>query len=332
METNWQLTRNFEMFAACPYWDRAWTTQEVLLARKLTMLVDGLECSSTLFTGVHLLRYWWKSTRRAFITYTEALCGHTKLLKDSLISLLDKLPGRECMVPRDQFDSLVFVVSDAATLPIDYGDLDNDVLFQLLCLVENSLCLCTLICIANILHFPKLSNGFRYKMPIFKLPLKLVKMDDPWQRECPMCEIFLRADDIGAMKDHVVERHFICIKQLCDGVAGGHIYMSKHQADSGIYYTTREISRYQTLTLDVAHVEVDTSVHGPPLLNIYIEATVLTSLFSGGWLGLCSKARMGNGILSFHQASFAENIESALSLRATKKEIGNATTIPCGPA
>jgi hypothetical protein len=235
------------------------------------------------------------------------------------------------MVPRDQIYSLVSVASDAATIPIDYGGSDDDLLFQLLCLVESSLCLCTWVCLKNMLNFPKLDNGFRYKVPVFKVPVRPIKTDGHEQLRCPICGTWHNL--INDWEDEEIERHFICTKQVCDAVSVYHIYLSKHQSDTGMYYTVCQAERYRTPKLEVLHVEVEgPSFDGfgtqlPPLLNVYLEATVLIDLIQCGSrhpLDICSNARKGKGPMSFHQASFAENVECALNLLALEEDIGKA--------
>ena len=80
------------------YWNRAWITQEIALARQLTLVASGTELNSELLPNSKNL------------TELAGLRGR------SLVYLLDKFKGKECVIPRDRVFSLLAVCGEGSDL------------------------------------------------------------------------------------------------------------------------------------------------------------------------------------------------------------------------
>lgn len=123
------------------YWTRAWTTQESLLARRLTFTTDTATISvSRLFTLRHL-QYNWNSginlNYKGTVVKVFANMYHLAVAalgedRQSLVSLLDHSPDRNSRDPLDRVYSLRYLASDAKNIKVDYGGGDQDFFEQII--------------------------------------------------------------------------------------------------------------------------------------------------------------------------------------------------------
>lgn len=333
-----QFRVDWEELASNQYWSRAWITQEILLARKLSILVNNFEmeparCSSSglAYPNVSSIKQasWtedasWNQNMYLFNTYIQVMCGRKKILGESLVNILHQLPRKGSWLPRDRIYSLRSVASDGARIRIDYGSTDSQVLINLLEVFRRSMCLCFWSYLANILDLD-ISNdrkdGCGLKIPIFKVLVKPYSYRD-------------KGSDFEAWilgeEETECEEYKLNLRQLCSCVGELEFQLFKYETDDGDRYTIKR--DYDIIELDVSRVELksppQTSVRGEdglfhygaisaPLLNIYLTAEVWLRLFRKtsefesiprDRFELCAKAREGKGPLVLDETNLSREI------------------------
>ncbi|KAF2821937.1 HET-domain-containing protein, partial [Ophiobolus disseminans] len=146
------LSSDWFEFQSHQYWTRAWITQEVLLARRLKILVNDSEFDPSQCSALRLLlpdintddvrypstvRGW--SGSNAFNTYLQVACKKKIYEKKKLVDLFEELPRRQCQIPRDQIYSLLSLASDTTSISVDYGSSDEQFISHVLDTFEDSL-------------------------------------------------------------------------------------------------------------------------------------------------------------------------------------------------
>lgn len=69
----------------------------------------------------------------------------------SLLALLRRFPGRECLIPRDRIYSLLSLYSRGNEFPVDYSQPDDDLLCQVLDYSAVKIGMCSIVNIVNTL-------------------------------------------------------------------------------------------------------------------------------------------------------------------------------------
>jgi hypothetical protein len=135
-----------------PYWERAWITQEVFLARKLFMLSD--EHMLPISTFVRYMKSHGFPDDDAFytpmsapVTLISPFTSGTVLERLTmryafLIDLLEDFGERECQIPRDRIFSLLSLCKQGERVNIDYALPDVDLMYEVLKNFERPICLC----------------------------------------------------------------------------------------------------------------------------------------------------------------------------------------------
>ena len=137
--------RGFHSFGDADYWDRAWITQEVALARQITFMAGKvcLPANEIPFISEGFFR---TSLAALFPGTAEELRGR------SLIYLMDRFRVKKSGVIRDRVFSLLSLCGDGSDVPIDYETTDLEVADDVLRCCKRSFCLCTMSVIANVLR------------------------------------------------------------------------------------------------------------------------------------------------------------------------------------
>jgi hypothetical protein len=296
-QTNNQLRRDWLAVVHNTYWTRAWITQEIFLARKIKLLVNDMEVEPRQISRIGLeyvndfkeegLSRDTKELQEldtptsVFLTYLNSMCGDRWHGDRQLINLFDRLPGRQSYLIHDQVYSLLSIATDAASIPVDYRCSKDDLLRQLLKIYGKSLCICSWFYMLDMLDC-SLIPGF--KTAVLMIPMKLVQTEfvmgekqKDWYDTCSSCHARMSFFD---------ERETLsfCIKSLCEGVRGGHLYLQ--QARNGRYNIKRNDG---TPAVEVLRVELAKSGHEDDIdlgsggtyatVNVYLAVDVVMRLF-----------------------------------------------------
>ena len=117
------------------YWDRAWVTQEVVLARKVTVLINDTTTSlRKLVDRVSdgLTTSWLSSPMRVLVNAGLLLrFGETK---PRLLDLLqnDTWAKKKCGIPRDRIFSIIGLVREGDDIAVDYESTSSDLALNIL--------------------------------------------------------------------------------------------------------------------------------------------------------------------------------------------------------
>ena len=150
------------------YWRRAWVTQEIALAKGITVwsdrvscgfkeMVDGWEYFSTIPTRDEKLSFRdgggsHPQTDLQMAFFRSARHWHEKSPSDRLVVLLEQFHDKQCKEPLDRIFSLLSLCSDEGrNLAVDYKISNMDLAARVLRQCEGSLCLCSTILVLQAL-------------------------------------------------------------------------------------------------------------------------------------------------------------------------------------
>jgi len=158
-----RVRKEFEAFAASPYWNRAWITQEIALAQDIILLAGGELCPlealshyqySDEYSAVLQQIAFMRPTGRASIGIED----QQDILKNkSLVSLLSKFKDRQCLLRRDRVFSLLALCGEGADVEVDYTIPEGELVWNVLRRLRHSLCLCSICIVGDVLG---ISAGF----------------------------------------------------------------------------------------------------------------------------------------------------------------------------
>lgn len=149
----WSTTAGFEAFYNSTYFNRAWITQEVVLARRIILAA-----------GCHQLDHQQLS---ALLHYLTPLLTHNyelfsprrlDLRGRSLMDLLGKFKTKESRDPCDRIYSLLALCGDNPGIRVDYSMSDEDVASHVLTACRSSFCLCAIIAVGDALSLRDMSE------------------------------------------------------------------------------------------------------------------------------------------------------------------------------
>ncbi|KAI8942054.1 hypothetical protein NX059_000156 [Plenodomus lindquistii] len=323
-----QLKSDWLAVVRAEYWRRAWITQEIILARKLTLLVEDIEIEApymakmTRVVGaindrrgdVWLPPSEFDTDTRVFTTYLDAF-EKRATSRQKLIKLFYQLPGRLCQYPRDRIYSLRDLASDAASISVDYDAPISSVLLQLLCIYRTEMCVCFWFYMVDMLQCRlEPEDGLFHKSPVFKVPMKIIDpefvmgpdLTDSYYA-CPGCQMRVPGDTYHSSSNECS----FCIKELCRSVTNAHLHLKRRRTAYGSKYS---IKRDNGASFDVVHVE-----YGPDdlkadwnrnlvTLNVYLTIDVFMQVFdydgsphhgSDVPFGICTRATGGHSHVVF---------------------------------
>jgi hypothetical protein len=247
-------------FLGSSYWTRAWITQEVLLARRVTLCAGHAELNTTRLLLLCQQGYRLPSTIRDLIDLT------TNLKRPSLIRLLVEHRWKECHVPRDRIYSLLSVCGEGSDLRVDYQVSNEEVFLETIRSCAQSLCFCSVACVALALKcFPNPKPNTKTAVlepptekPFVQLPARgpiYTTLDGENRLKCWDCDLTWPHDPpwgpflIVCPRNvcHLMTRHLIletnvirghrCISRCFFGDEESGVYWESHSVDAGIALT-----------------------------------------------------------------------------------------------
>ncbi|KAH5464174.1 hypothetical protein HBI31_204880 [Parastagonospora nodorum] len=141
-------------FCMSPYWKRAWITQEIALARRIsfmacqTILDSDQLPSHTNTEGIEP----WTEFKKLF-TYLRAIPRETPLFQ-----LLSRSLDKECQIPRDRVFSLLALCRDGIYVDVDYTAPDALLAWKILNSRNHGFCLCSTEYVHRALNLKALSK------------------------------------------------------------------------------------------------------------------------------------------------------------------------------
>jgi hypothetical protein len=147
----------FRHFCYADYWDRAWITQEVTLARHITFMAGTASVAANLVPFAH------EQFCRLRIEALDPRITPT-LRGRSLIYLLDRFKLKKSGVARDRVFSLLSMCGDGSDVLIDYDVTDVQVAENVLNSCKRSFCLCTIRIVAFVLRVPIQTGPSQYTL------------------------------------------------------------------------------------------------------------------------------------------------------------------------
>lgn len=146
-----------EAFLENTYWTRAWVTQEVALACKVTVMAGhtGLDLESAIgrLRGQHHFYYWEyhaRGIRRH--TVTQVPTSWTEFKHRSLPYILHECRWKKCEAYQDLVFSLLALCGDGAGLQVDYGYTRQQLALSVLYNCRKSFCLCSFLVVTSALQ------------------------------------------------------------------------------------------------------------------------------------------------------------------------------------
>lgn len=128
------------------YWNRAWITQEIFLARKRVILLDD---EKFLFNELIDIMDFYYLPRKTATSFSRNVVPQEQIIGAPLKDLLARFADKQCSIPRDRVFSLLSLCKGGSSFNIDYNLSDAKILAQVLRHDGNHNCLCTAIAIAK---------------------------------------------------------------------------------------------------------------------------------------------------------------------------------------
>jgi hypothetical protein len=144
---------DYKSFRASRYWDRAWITQEIALARNI-VYVASFPALGPVYLDMALLPVKAQrshdlepsaSLSRALPTTTRELLG------ESIIYLLDVFKSKKCRVDRDRIYSLLGICDRGWAVRVDYKTSPEKLMKQVLDLSPHTICFCAVRLLSRVL-------------------------------------------------------------------------------------------------------------------------------------------------------------------------------------
>ncbi|KAH9866593.1 hypothetical protein J1614_008285 [Plenodomus biglobosus] len=327
--------RDWRQVMSHPYWQRAWITQELLLARKLIFLVNHTEVACERLEGMRPYMYgsreWvkgavdgrerWDAATHRFKTYLKALHEQNDISNQPLITLFHTLPDRLCKETHDKVYALLAIASDAASVIVDYQRPNNELIIQLLDLYKNATCSCYLVYLLDTLKGQLDSDaGNTLENYAFTMTMSATTTTGAIEPElsftdrCSACHT--RTPQQG------VAEHIFCLGETCEMLRGVHFRLRKHKSPRGEYYTLKTDdanSEQNTISVEIQgrheynidwNTALDDRSNGGPVprqvFRIRLTAHALGRLLRPGIRsqvlvsrGLCQAVRKGQGSVRF---------------------------------
>ncbi|KAL1600718.1 hypothetical protein SLS60_007106 [Paraconiothyrium brasiliense] len=135
------------------YWNRAWITQEVYLARKKTLAMN--DQTIPLETFFQRLDDYCIFAGKAYHQYSACMEMKVEMSKpraSSLVCLLSHFRNKLCSVPRDRIFSLLSICADGDQFEVDYELPKEELMYKVLRNSSEILCFCTAATVAQNLN------------------------------------------------------------------------------------------------------------------------------------------------------------------------------------
>jgi len=155
---NHSLTDLCLKFAWAPYWNRAWITQEVQLARKVTLLAKNVEVDYRLLLSANGNLLTTDKYNPHWIVRPRPPSWLPS--KRSLICVMSEFGYKRCHDIRDRVYSLLALCDDGSDVQVDYNTSVERLGRHTLECCGRSFCLCSMRIVHDVLHLgQQLSRG-----------------------------------------------------------------------------------------------------------------------------------------------------------------------------
>jgi hypothetical protein len=157
--TEWTRTQeNIEMLRECillnEYWNRAWITQEVVLARKKILAVHDQRIRlETFIKSLHSFRIDYEDAR----AFKQIVTYKSNFSSDRMIDLLSRFRNKHCSIPRDRIYSLLSICRDGLKVTVDYDLPEPDLMYRVL-RQQMLFCFCTAVMVSQTLDMANASQ------------------------------------------------------------------------------------------------------------------------------------------------------------------------------
>ena len=143
--------RDFYEFISSEYWDRAWITQEVTLAKRVVLMANDKQLDvEALLDRIDLDQSNGSSytDRCMVLNRTALLLFKTK----SLLHLLYMFRTKECEQPRDRIFSLLALCGEGSDIQVDYSWSSKELTRHILSCCPKSFCWCSVKTLCDVLN------------------------------------------------------------------------------------------------------------------------------------------------------------------------------------
>lgn len=211
------FSKGFGSFCHSQYWDRAWITQEIVLARRVKFMANKSTLDGTLVPLTD------KQICELRISNLHPQTVHN-LRGRSLIYLLDKFRQKKSGNLRDRVFSLLALCGDGSSLKVDYDTTLPTLAQSVLRTCKQSFCLCSVGIVGNALGLP-LSMDEGNNSDLAAIPFAQIKIPD--QPLIPDQELYYTRP---------------CRQPRCDGTDHSHIFnVNEPTAKQTIFAVTVDI-------------------------------------------------------------------------------------------
>jgi hypothetical protein len=174
-----------------PYWDRAWITQEIVLARSLKLMVCDSIMDISALPEPPSLRFLHDSTYQKTVYRIGALRKHYHKFKQSkpLVELLDDFTAQECFITRDRVFSLLALCDNCKDVKVNYTCSDAELAIQIMRSCSDTFCLCALNIVGDVLYMPTEAElalkgvTDQTGMGVVRLPMAWSTSESGWSEE-----------------------------------------------------------------------------------------------------------------------------------------------------
>lgn len=187
-------SKQLRAFCRCEYWNRAWITQEVALARRLTLMARNVEVSVDDELSKHFVTaFEYIPSLDASMTSIEDLFDlHLAPIK-SLIPLRILLPlfqKKQCAIPRDRIFSVLALASEGPHVNADYEATNEALAFRILEAQDKKFRLSDVYTMMKCLEIPHVRPSRSDRgAQVLKKTLPVQKQPVTWMHQMVACDI-----------------------------------------------------------------------------------------------------------------------------------------------
>lgn len=135
-----------------PYWNRAWITQEIILANDQVLAVHDQTIQFSKFQAGVVGHHLHATGAIGSQPFEDILLYLEHHRPRPLVRLLYELPHRQCSIPRDRVYSLLSICAEHHKIKVDYKLPDAKLMYRVLGQSHPDLCLCEANMIARSLN------------------------------------------------------------------------------------------------------------------------------------------------------------------------------------
>ncbi|RYO44787.1 hypothetical protein AA0113_g10741 [Alternaria arborescens] len=227
-------------FLESDYWRRAWITQEVSLARRVTFMA-GREQIDRWQPPEDVLGFWMNKPESAQNIAASPENNSHQWRGRSLIYLLELFSRKKCQNRFDRIFSLLGLCGEGSDLEVDYGISRHDLAKRVLQACSSSFCLCAVRLLEGVLNLAEANTAVIEKQLFathsLSLPLDFVEYQDPMAARIDMdilClsfpgEIIVKISRGICYRVHDIDDGFILYYNECNIVIDSQILHYKSQ-------------------------------------------------------------------------------------------------------